>query len=111
MALANAFNIDTSVSISFAAFSAAANPLAAGAIHFEFRDAPFDPAAAAGAPAAQEHVMIPVMAAAVVPVYNLEKYVPLTFTRAALSGLFLGTVENHPTCPPIGPLTNCCPAR
>ena len=92
VALANAFNIDTSVSISFQSYPASSYPLAAGLIDFESRDAFFDPLANGAAATVQQHAMIPIMAAGVVPVYNLEKYQPLTFSRAALSGLFLGSV-------------------
>ncbi len=91
-ALANAFNIDTSVSISFLSPDPAAAQLAAGSIDFESRDSPFDPTLGGGAAVEQEHVMVPVMAAAVVPVYNLEHYRPITFSRAALSAIFLGTL-------------------
>jgi hypothetical protein len=93
-ALANAFNIDTSVSISFLNPNPAANQLATGTIDFESRDSPFDPALGGGAAVVQEHVMIPVMAAGVVPVYNLERYRPITFSRTALSGIFLGKLTS-----------------
>jgi hypothetical protein len=93
-ALANAFNIDTSVSISFLNPDPAANQLATGTIDFESRDSPFDPTLGGGAAVVQEHVMIPVMAAGVVPVYNLERFRPITFTRTALSAIFLGTLTS-----------------
>ena len=88
-ALANAFNIETSVSIAFAGPGSRTQQLAERAIHFEMRDTPFDPAAVASASTLR---MVPIMAAAVVPVYNMERGVSITLSRAALSGVFLASV-------------------
>ena len=95
-ALANAFNIDTSVSISFASAETGTQQLADGTIDFEIRNSPFDPAALAVPAQAARLRMLPVMAAAVVPVYNLFKYQlePLVLSREALAGLYLGTITS-----------------
>ena len=94
IALANAFNIDTSVSISFASSATGTQQLVDGTINFEIRDSPFNPAALVNPKEAARLCMVPVVAAAVVPVYNLVKYQPLVLSREALAGLYLGTVAS-----------------